>query len=968
MRFDKYVYGAAGVAQPRKDNSSCAAVVVYSTVHLEWITVPCDRKFDQSLILCESRKLYDSRFQNSGIKQGIREITHIRLSKNRLECPYGWVQIESVCYRMIDVIAPTGISVCLDLQSICYTMGARLSIIHYPARDNSPALLLYIQLWLNDPRKDSFYVAEDKTGRCMTKSFLEPEPPVMLLSDIESSQASYMLCERDLCIADTSCLENQYSCADGTCILIHHHCDDTPDCPDSSDETYCDNVCVFREGKTSQGQTQRFPKTHGKKCFANCFPDVCDCSDLYFHCQQTGRCLPASKLCDGISDCQYAEDEIFCRRLSKIAPAAIHTPQETPAWHCQSNYTRCSKEDFLESRSCFPRHKVCLFERQHDNHALKYCHNGEHLQFCTEHQCLSDYECAQSYCIPYHYVCNGRADCPHGEDEQNCTESCPGLLRCREDNVCVHPYYVGDDILDCSLSQDDEILQHRGGCPQEKECSCLGGAVSCPSSNFYTIPNETSRFKVILLFNNKIHNLSVSSGSFRHLLILDLSKNKVVSVALLQLGNFQLLVNLNLDHNAIVTLGRNDFPLMQNLASLSLKNNSIKTIGPGAFNGLLVLEMLDLSENQIQVIASSAFHDILGSLQHFDYRNNTVTENLIASLKRFSNLCAIYTDFARLCPYLPDYIQCNFRLKNYISCCKLINNKVVGTLLWILAIIGVCLNVASVIFLLQSGQPMTTQLLCTLSHVSNFMLCSYYASMGILNIYYQDMFLFHREEVSRGVFCQALASLAFMGDGMSQFAGVLNCIQRMCIIVWPLKDPRSQLKWYTTLAIIFLLLLILSLVVRMFMGVTSAVIDIPCFLVPVTTTAPRDIYMLVIYLLNHCMACMITLVAIGLAMRKLRDSGIPQSSRARKSKVKESAYRRSSLIIMMAVCNFVSVCVIQTVVLYRNLAIDNTTMVTVGLVLLVRSLIMPVLFTLSTQNFIKWALFCYKCNEIQHKR
>ncbi len=968
MSFDKYVYRAAEVAHPRKDNSSCVAGVVYSTVHLEWITVPCDREFEQSLILCEHKELYDSRFQKIGTEEGIQEIASIRLSKNRLECLYGWVQIESVCYRMIDVSAPTGTSICLDLRSICHTMGARLSIMQYPEHEKSQALLLYIKLWLDDPRKDSFYVVEDKTRRCMTKSFLEPEPPMMTLSDMESAQASYMLCERGLSIADTSCLENQYSCADGTCILIHHHCDGTPDCPDSSDETFCENVCVFREGRTSQGQTQQFPETPGRECFENCFPDVCDCSDLYFHCQQTGRCLPASKLCDGIYDCKHEEDETFCKRSYTIATAAMYTPKATPGWYCQSNYTRCSKEDFLESRSCFPRHKVCLFERQHDSHALKYCQNGEHLQFCTEHQCLSDFKCAQSYCIPYHYVCNGRADCPHGEDEQNCTESCPGLLRCKKDNVCVHPYYVGDDVVDCSLSQDDEILQHSGGCLQVKECSCLGGAVSCPSSHFHALPKEACKFKVILLFNNTIHNLSVSSGSFRHLLILDLSKNKVVSVALLQLGNFQLLVNVNLDHNAIVTLGRNDFPLMQNLAFLSLKNNSITTIGPGSFNGLLALEILDLSENPLQVIAPSAFHDILGSLQHFYYRNNTVTENLIASLRRFSNLCVIYIDLARLCPYLPGYIQCNFTLRNYISCCKLINNKVVGTLLWILAVVGVGLNAASVIFLLQSGHPITTQLLCILSHVSDFMLCFYYVSLGILNIYYRDMFLFHHEEVSRGLFCQTLASLAFMADGMSQFAGVLNCIQRMCIIVWPLNDPRSQLKWYTILAIIFLLLLILSLVVRKFMGVTNAVIDIPCFLVPVTTTAPRDIYMLVIYLLNHCVPCIISLVAIGLAMRKLGDSGILQSSRAGKSKVKESAYRRSSIIVILTVWSFLSVCVIQTFLLYRNIAIDSTTMVTVGLVLLARSLIIPVLFTLSTQNFIKWVLFSFKLNKINDRR
>ena len=930
-------------------------------VHLEWITVPCNRKFESSLILCESRVLYHSRFQKSGIEEDIKKVAPIRLSKNDFECMNGCVQIGNVCYRMVDISVSTVIRPCIDLQNLCYAIAGRLSILQFP--DTHEAILLYIKLWLNDPREDTFYVAESKTERCVTKSFLEPEPPMMIMSDIESAQANYLLCERDLSLSDTSCLDNQYGCADGTCILDHHQCDGTADCPDSSDEAFCGNVCIFRHDRTGvrAGNVHRFSETLGRECFENCFPDFCKCSDLYFHCQMTGQCLPASKLCDGISDCRDEEDETFCTISPKIATGAMYTPGTTPGWYCQSNYTRCSKEHFLQSPSCFPKHEVCLFERHHDNHALKYCQNGEHLQFCTEHQCLSDFKCPQSYCIPYHYVCNRRADCPHGEDEQNCTESCPGLLRCRKDNVCVHPYYVGDNVVDCSLSQDDEILQHSGGCLQEKECSCLGGAVYCPSSNFHSLPKDASNFKVILLFNNQVHNLSESIGSFRHLLILDLSKNKVVSVALLLLGKFQLLVNLNLDHNVIVTLGLKDFPVMQNMASLSLKNNSFHTIGLGAFNGLLVLKILDLSQNVLQLIEPTAFSDILGSLELFYYRNNSITENLIRSLKRFSNLRSIYIDIASFCPYLPAYIQCNFALKNYISCCKLINNNVVGTLVWILAGIGVCLNATSMLFITGSQHPMTTRFLCILSHVCDLTICSCYISLATLNIYYQDMFLFYRGQVSRGIFCQTLASLALMGDGMSQVAVVLNCFHRMYIIAWPFKDPRSPLKWYTILAILFPLLLILPLVVRSFIAGADALIDIPCFLVPVATTAPRGMYILVIYISNHCVACVISLFATVLGMKRLRESGVLQNS-VRKSKLKESAYRRNSLIITMTIWSFISVCVIQIVILYRNMTVDSTTMITVSLVLMARSLINPVLFTLSTQTFLKRALFCYNRN------
>ncbi len=45
------------------------------------------------------------------------------------------------------------------------------------------------------------------------------------------------------------------------------------------------------------------------------------------------------------------------------------------------------------------------------------------------------------YCIPWKYVCNGRQDCPLGDDEEACTEfHCDGLFKCLKTDVqfCVH--------------------------------------------------------------------------------------------------------------------------------------------------------------------------------------------------------------------------------------------------------------------------------------------------------------------------------------------------------------------------------------------------------------------------------------------------------------------------------------------------------------------------------------------------
>ncbi len=47
-------------------------------------------------------------------------------------------------------------------------------------------------------------------------------------------------------------------------------------------------------------------------CFKTCFAANCTCNDLYFHCP-LGGCVPWSRVCDGVGDCSRNEDEHLCK-------------------------------------------------------------------------------------------------------------------------------------------------------------------------------------------------------------------------------------------------------------------------------------------------------------------------------------------------------------------------------------------------------------------------------------------------------------------------------------------------------------------------------------------------------------------------------------------------------------------------------------------------------------------------------
>ena len=401
-RFDDYIYQISTDVQPMVGNNSCAAVIAYSNTRLRWITVPCDRQFKRVLVLCEKRQRYGHKSRNMTTQSSTISEYELR---QIVECPYGWTHSRGVCYRLVHVNVSNVLS-CSVLQTFCQTLDERAGIVKKSLMSNH--LLWYLRQWLQSPKQDTFYVMDTNgnTTTCIATTFEEAEYPTISLQSKDrtygSVEAQSVFCERATSVTTSECLDNQFTCNDSTCILAHYFCDGLSDCPDSSDESSCENGCEFALG------TPRVSITVEPSCFNECFPDICTCSYLYFHCKWTGKCVALSKLCDGHIDCKEKEDELFCERQRK-SHKELHAQstqrRSSSGWTdvtmfmykkhghaCGQNYTNCAKPPALDA-SCFPQYKVCLFEVDSIAVALRFCPHGEHLHGCINHTCPSDFKC-----------------------------------------------------------------------------------------------------------------------------------------------------------------------------------------------------------------------------------------------------------------------------------------------------------------------------------------------------------------------------------------------------------------------------------------------------------------------------------------------------------------------------------------------------------------------------------------------
>ncbi len=425
---------------------------------------------------------------------------------------------------------------------------------------------------------------------------------------------------------------NIFLCSSGEYVSSQGICDGVRNCLSGDDEHGCRDICKQNATEFSS-QCKKLCSVDGRcKCSPLYFMDrngICQSFEnqysqyyaslssiqKFWHCRNN-QTIALSHFNDIIPDCKEAEDEPL---LSVLLQS-----RGTRKFLCSlSGQLPC-----LEGHShCFDISNICVYNLDAFGH-LSPCRTGVHLTVCENFTCNNKYKCPSYYCLRFGYLCDGKNDCPFGEDEQECDNmsDCKYMYRCRGSKQCIHLNDICDNYKDCKHGDDETQCQlNHLMCPAG--CVCLYFAVYCTDMKTSQIEQGSVALPYIsLVINNQIaDNAKNIFHTFQMISVATFTNTSLTSICGV-LSQNRILIILDFSRNQIGKLTQNCFYNITNAKLVNISTNQISHIGSFSFHNLCNINVIDLSVNFVINLPSYFIRDDCkgGKLKYFSIKSNPV--------------------------------------------------------------------------------------------------------------------------------------------------------------------------------------------------------------------------------------------------------------------------------------------------------------------------------------------------------
>ena len=418
-----------------------------------------------------------------------------------------------------------------------------------------------------------------------------------------------------------------------------------------------------------------------------------------------------------------------------------------------------------------------------------HCPGLEHLQHCDDYECPHMYKCTDNYCIPTRMLCDGSADCPDSEDEDSCEDfQCAGFLRCRGDDICVHPADICDGIIHCLLSGDDENLCHMLTCPEH--CTCRGSAVLCTElEHISDVPSKSTAFileNYVVSIKDTLHHLStvlylkmlhctfpgnvVTPKIFNgisDILTLILASNNIHSVIHKSFISMRKLTYMYIDlrNNQIHIIHSLQFVGLTSLERLYLYNFQITGLSMYSFGGLTFLKMLNLSNNAITNLNQLCFYGPI-LIETIDLRYNKLLSMELLSFPVGLVHVRLHFDESLYCCFIVKTQHCyidGYHHPSVSHCEAMLNTISIDILDIVFSLIILSLNLIALVF--QGTHKKMSSHVALLKHLAmaNTIITIYLILLCVSRLQYKSELIYLNTLWLHSNWCHLLEIIFFIG-------------------------------------------------------------------------------------------------------------------------------------------------------------------------------------------------------------
>ncbi len=806
-----------GILQPETNNSynQCIALVTRAVALPDWVTVSCSEpRFD--MWICE---------WSTAVKPPVQK--HIA-RRAAVECDTNWTLLAGDCVQVHVVNLLTNVNLS-TIKEMCGEHHLAREAILQDLQNYVIVLKRYQVITMN-------YVVQSHNTTCLEvfvdNKFLlrhigcNTQRPPRYVQVVCTSQV--------LKHSDKPCKHSEFLCTDGSCISSLFVCDGHKDC--ENDESICN--CKTNSSTNDKVNFCRF----------KCKKPWCSCDTNLYQCI-SGGCIQYVFVCDGTNHCGDGSDE-FCAQNHRLSLISTQTNFSDAVFHCNDgkifplnlfndmladciggddepeyelllNETipfsdKCQLLGLLSCRNghsrCFSLQELCFYDT--NEYGMKTCRHGEHLRFCKSFQCNNKYKCFEAYCIPFQLVCDGSTDCQHGDDETSCQyQSCPGLHKCHEETVCVHPSQICDGVIQCTQG-DDEMFCNISHCPLQ--CNCLGAATSC--KNIQSIENIMPGMHESLIYLSISHSyftsINLYNSFMRNMIHFHISDTDVKSICY----NNQLrsdpaikLILFDVSRNKIATLVSNCFHLFFALRSLLLQNNQIKTIKAKAFLDQKNLTLLNISDNKVIYLSKKVFAGMY-QLQALHLSKNPLISFDITLFDELP-VKSVFTDTYHICCVVESSANCTAKKPWHAHCDDLLPNTTLRVFVWLITTAGLFFNLTSFLLTLSFEEKMNSfEVTKQCLSASDMMLTLTLVVTVVTDLQYKGTFVAVELAWRQSFWCKASAFLSLCCILMLCYTVSFITVSTYIVLAFPFCKYYKSTNFATRYLVLgFLINLVISL-------------------------------------------------------------------------------------------------------------------------------------------------------------